>query len=131
MKRLLELLESKGLPRTYRGWMLYDPVDKASADVTKKAVSDLAAGVKKAKSAILSELKSAPKGETRAFSDKVDGELLSRAWRKHVKPVFDDKKYKNVGFSEPEPRVIAGQALIDTIKGFYGIKGFTNLGDYI
>lgn len=128
----IELMEGKvSLPGNYKGWLLYEPADRGSADLTKKAIGDLNAAVRKAASELLGGMKKRAKIAGKLFDKNVDGAALSKAWDRHVKPVLDSKQYVDVGFSEPEPRVVAGQKLIDVIKGFYGIKGWTSLGDYI
>ena len=127
----LELLESirLDLPKTYKDWLLYDPADKDSADLTKKAVSELNLAVKTAASYLLKDMKN--RKMNGVFVEKDEGEVLSKVWKKYVKPVLNNKSYESVGFGDPEPRVLAGQKLIDIIKEFYGVKGWTSLGDYI
>ena len=128
----IELVESRvAIPKDYRGWLLHEPVDSVSADFTKKAVGLLRSAVMKAAKELEAGMKDRAGGGGKNFDSEVEGRALSDVWRKHVKPVLDDKRYDSVGFREPEPRVIAGQKLIDIIKGFYGIKGWTDLGDYI
>lgn len=128
----IELVESKvAIPKDYRGWLLHEPVDRASADLTRKAIGLLRSAVINAAKELEAGMKDRANGGGKNFDSEVEGKALSDAWGKHVKPVLDDKRYDSVGFGEPEPRVIAGQKLIDAIKGFYGIKGWTDLGDYI
>jgi hypothetical protein len=124
----LELLEGANgkIARDYRGWVLNEPFDKESKELTKKAVGALNSAMKKAVADIIDGIK----GES-VFKEKAAGATLGKAWKKHVKPVVDDKRYRQVGLNEPEPRVTAGQILIDVVKKHYGIKFFTRLGDYI
>jgi hypothetical protein len=129
----LELIESRTLPSTYEGWLLNEPVDRDSAALTKRAIGELRMAVKEASAELLKGMKERAKNVGRGVLkiSKDDGIALSKVWKKHVQPVLDNGKYEPVGFLYPEPRVIAGQKLIDVIKEFYGVKGFTNLGDYI
>lgn len=127
----IELWESVrlDLPKTYKEWLLYDPADKDAVSLTKDAVSDLNSAVKLAASYLMKNMKK--RKMNGVFIEKDEGEILSKAWKKYVKPVLNNKSYESIGFKNPEPRILAGQKLINVIKNFYGVTGWTNLGDYI
>ena len=132
MSFLLNRLEesvSLDLPKTYKDWLLNEPVDKERFTLTKEAVIELNKAVKMAASSLMMDMKK--RKMNGVFVEKDEGEVLGKVWKKYIKPVLNDNKYESVGFEEPEPRVLAGQKLINVIKDFYGITGWTNLGDYL
>ena len=132
MSFLLNRLEesvSLDLPKTYKDWLLNEPSDRVSADFTKKAVNVLNTAMKDAAVELTKSMRR--RKMHGIFVEKDEGKVLSWVWKKYIKPIFDNKIYDIVGFGEPEPRVLAGQKLINVIKDFYGITGWTNLGDYI
>ena len=132
MSSLLNRLEESvnlDLPKTYKDWLLNEPSDRVSADFTKKAVNVLNTAMKDAAVELTKSMRR--RKMHGIFVEKDEGKVLSWVWKKYIKPIFDNKIYDIVGFGEPEPRVLAGQKLINVIKDFYGITGWTNLGDYI
>ena len=55
--------------------------------------------------------------------------LLGKIYDKAMYPTM--RKHSQFGATDTEPRGVAAQGLIDTAKAFYGISGWTELGDYI
>jgi len=110
-------------PKGARGWVLYDDNPKAA----KEAAKDLSNGLARAASDIAKWMKKNPAKP--ADFDKTVGKILGQAWGKHMSPRFE--KYRGLGADDTETRYVGAQALIDMIKSFYGVKGYTSLGDWI
>lgn len=114
-------------PRSINDWQIFS---KPGAGAAAKA---LTVALKKSQAVLLQSLRS------KAYKDlepdwEVDHEnrvakLIGKVYSKVLYPVMS--KFTNFGATDTEPRYVAAQALIDTAKNFYGISGFTNLGDYI
>ena len=122
MSSLLNRLEESvnlDLPKTYKDWLLNEPIDKERSTLTKEAVVELNKAVKMAASSLMKDMRK--RKMNGVFVEKDEGEVLGKVWKKYINPVLNDNKYESVGFGEPEPRVLAGQKLINVIKDFYGI----------
>ena len=125
------LTESKlVLPKGYAGWQLYSPEGKEQSKLTSEAVKALNTGMRKATGELKKWMNKNEVNQGGA-SMGVAAKFLGKIWGKHVEPVFDDSKYTSTGINDTEPRYIAAQLLIDLIKNYYGISGYTDLGDYL
>jgi len=123
---LTEALTAKlNLPKDYIEWQLVGSDDNG---MNKEAVKDLNNAMKKASSDILKVIKLQEK-ETEPYDEDVLGKAIAKAFKKHLESIM--KKHSDVGANDTEPRYEAIQRLIDFVKGYYGITGWTNLGDYI
>jgi len=128
----IELLEGMDpLPSSYYGWKLNEPLDS----ISKKTMSELVKKLNSAMRLSFSELKSWMDKNEIDISKKEDfkrvGKNLYNTWGKNIKPIIDNKKYNKTGISDVDPIYEAGQRLIDYIKKYYNITGWTNLGEYI
>jgi hypothetical protein len=126
---LLPLLKSAaGQPTLQKDWEIYSSIPGHGA-VTRA----LNAAAKKAGDALLKTLRTPEYKDLDPSYRREDlkkvGALLASVWSKSLYPVMS--KYSDYGATDTEPRYHGGQYLIDVIKAFYGISGFTDLGDYI
>jgi hypothetical protein len=133
----IELFESyseeskeKILPKNYVGWQLQEPLSEEEKKITSNAVKDLNNGMRDGMRELKKWMESANIDISKNGISEA-GEKLSEVWGKYIKPVIENEKYKSTGINDAEPIYEAGQRLIDFIKEYYGLTGWTSLGDYI
>jgi len=124
MKELLNRLDEAKKESHYKwndlsanDWELYDMKGVG------KVARAMNAGMRKAIKQIEKDLGKYPYDEAKW------AKRIGAAYKKHVEPVMS--KYSSFGAWDTEPRYHAAQGLVDVVKGWYGINGWTNLGDYI
>lgn len=125
--RMDSMLESMGLssPKTARDWSLYDGESPDAKARNMSAVRELNAGMRKAAGNVYRRISK----EIDGYSEREVGKAIGDEMRRHVFPVMD--KYSDRGAADTEPKYLAVQAIIDMVKKFYDIDGFTGLGDYV
>lgn len=110
-------------------WELYTYSTDKGPDVSDK---------KKEAKAAASALNKAMKVIAKEISKLVVEHSYDEAWwskklgalhTKYIRPV--EKKYGDTGITDTEPNYHVGQGMIDMVKNWYGIKGWTNLGDWL
>ena len=121
MRELLEKL-AMWKAKSLKDWQLfqYDEPDKTKR--TKKAVKDLNGAMGVAMRMVKANI--GPELDIEGA-----GSAIGAAYRKHVAPV--QKEYADVGANDVEPSSAAMQWMIDAVKKNYGIKGRTDIADYI
>jgi hypothetical protein len=122
-----ELQAALWTPRSRRDWQIYDMPGAAQAarDLTKA----LGQSRKLLKAALKTkDYKNLDPDWNRDQMGKV-AKLIGKIYDKAMYPVM--RKYTKFGATDTEPRGVAAQGLIDVAKAFYGISGWTELGDYI
>lgn len=136
----LELFESysdledpnkDSLPKNYVGWQLQEPLTPEERNIMSDAVKDLNSSMKTGMRELKKWMESVNIDVSTRDGMSEAGKKLSEVWGKHIKPVIGNEKYKSTGISDAEPIYEAGQRLIDFIKKYYGLTGWTSLGDYI
>jgi hypothetical protein len=129
MKEMIEELqmESKGLviPSGVKGWSLYGGESPEENKRNREAVKDLNAAMRKASNEVYKKISK----EISGYVERDVGRAIGGAMRRYVFPVME--RYSDRGADDTEPKYIAVQAVIDMVKKFYEIEGFTNLGDYV
>jgi len=88
-----------------------------------KAAKAISKALEQAGAQIMKDIQDVPYS-----SDKVIGKMLDAVYAKYVNPVLT--AYREQGATDSEPSYHTKQALIDLVKGHYGIMGMTNLSDY-
>jgi hypothetical protein len=121
---LNRLEESKGgwKSMSAEDWELYTSVGDVKK-LSKKAAGEL----NKAMTAISREVEKT--ADKRPYEEEWWAKQLGYLYDKHIKPL--EKKYRETGITDTEPHYHIAQGMIDMVKSFYGIQGWTDLGDYI
>lgn len=134
----IELFEScseysnkESLPKNYAGWQLQEPLSEEERKITSDAVRDLNDGMRKGMRELKKWMEDVDIDANTNYGISEAGKKLSEVWDKYIKPIMGNEKYKSTGISDAEPIYEAGQRLIDLIKEYYGLTGWTSLGDYI
>lgn len=121
---LLNRLEEAAKPKiqwkslSARDYELYSSVkeSKAAASALNKAMREIAKEISKLV-------------VKHPYDEKWWGRKIGELYQKHIGPV--NKEYRDTGIEDTEPRYHIAQGIIDMVKGWYGIEGWTNLGDWI
>lgn len=134
----LELFESYSenfnddyLPKNYVDWQLQEPITQEERKITSDAVKDLNSSMRIGMRELKKWMESVDIDVSTTDGISEAGKKLSEVWNKHIKPIIENEKYKSIGINDAEPIYEAGQRLIDFIKRYYGLTGWTSLGDYI
>ena len=94
-----------------------------------QASKDLNGAMRKAVKTLESEMKKVVLKGNQPYKEEFWAKRLGKVYDKIVYPVM--KKHRSFGATDTEPRNHAQQGLIDAVKSFYGISGWTNLGDWM
>jgi len=114
-------------PRSIDDWQIFS---EPGAGVAAKALS---AALKKSQTVLLRTLKGP--GYKHLEPDHDDGQetkvakLIGQIFDKHMYPVM--LKFDDFGAADSEPRYVGAQGLINVAKKFYGMTGWTSLGDHL
>ncbi len=103
---------------TARNWELYSDMKGVG-----KAARAMNAAMRKAYKVIEKDL-----GKYK-YDEAEWGKRLAAVYYKHVEPVM--RKHSSFGAYDSEPRYHVMQGLISIVKDWYGIDGWTGMGDYI
>lgn len=121
MSVLLERLE-RWKTKPIDWWQLFSFDDPKMAKKAHDAVADLNGAMSTATKKLMGKLPD-------EYDEEGVGSAIGWVYRKYVKPV--QKDYVEVGALDTEPSMAAIQWLIDAVKKYYGIKGRTDIADYI
>jgi len=114
-------------PRSRRDWQIYDNPGAG------QAARELTSALVKTRKLLMAALKTKeyksldPDWNPKDMS-KV-AKLIGKVYDKAMYPTM--RKHNAFGATDTEPRNVAAQGLIDAAKAYYGITGWTELGDYI
>jgi len=122
---LLRRLEESSVgwkAKTADEWELFTVEPKLKKQATKAA-----AALNKAMQSIARDISKLAK--KRPYDEEWWGKKLAELQATHILPV--ERKYRNTGITDTEPRYYVAQGMINMVKELYGITGWTDLGDYI
>ena len=103
-------------------WELYT-IDAEHKKASRKAASAL----NKAMKTVAKEVgKLAAKNP---YNEEFWGKKIAALYAKHVRPV--QREHSDTGAQDTEPHYHIAQGMVDMVKNWYGITGWTDLGDWI
>ncbi len=118
----MEVLCEQWKDRDADDWQLLYFEDAAKDRMVDEAVDALNAGIKKS-------IKYVESKSGKVFSESQSGEAIGDAIGKFMVPVY--RKYSAVGANDNAVRARAMQWMIEAVKKKYGVRGRTDIADYI